>query len=85
MAPLNPRCPYGYRRMAKYDATYKPTCKKCAAGKKNGHTTEAPLSVGVAGAAVSASARGGGRCCRVLSQSAARHSRWHVGEHPLPV
>jgi hypothetical protein len=38
MAPLNPRCPYGYRRMAKSDATYKPTCKKCAAGKKNGHT-----------------------------------------------
>jgi hypothetical protein len=38
MAPLCPRCPYGCRRMTKSGSTYKPTCKKCAVGKKNGHT-----------------------------------------------
>jgi len=38
MAPLYPRCPYGCRRMTKSGTTYKPTCKKCAVGKKNGRT-----------------------------------------------
>ncbi len=38
MAPLYPRCPYSYRRMTKSGTTYKPTCNKCAVGKKNGRT-----------------------------------------------
>ena len=38
MAPLYPRCTYGYRRILKSGTTYKPTCKKCAVGKKNGRT-----------------------------------------------
>ena len=37
-APLCPGCPYGYRRIKKSGTTYKPTCKKCAVGKKNGPT-----------------------------------------------
>ena len=38
MAPLYPRCPYGYRRTTKSGTTYKPTRKRCAAHKKNGRT-----------------------------------------------
>ena len=37
-AALCPRCFYGYRRMTKSGTTYRPTCKKCAAHKKNGRT-----------------------------------------------
>ena len=37
-APLCPGCPYGYRRIKKSGNTYKPTCRKCKADKKNGRT-----------------------------------------------
>ena len=37
-APLCPGCPYGYRRIKKSGTTYKPTCRKCKADKKNGRT-----------------------------------------------
>ena len=43
--------------------------------KRVSTTSKTPLIVGVGA--------GGGWCCRVLS--AARHSRWHVCEHPSPV
>ena len=46
-AALCPRCFYGYRRMTKSGTTYRPTCKKCAAHKKNGRPYKAPLIVGV--------------------------------------
>ena len=37
-APLCTGCPYGYRRIKKSGTTYKPTCRKCKANKKNCRT-----------------------------------------------
>ena len=72
MVPLYPRCPYGYRRMTKSGTTYRPTCKKCAAHKKNGrtrrHSSSASASEEV-GAAESSQQRNTGTSASTLRPS----------------
>ena len=43
-APLCTGCPYGYKRIKKSGTTYKPTCRKCKANKKNCRTRQRSLS-----------------------------------------